>query len=277
MPERFARLAQDFEAPQPVVLSNEGLSGTVQIPEAISGSSAGEASDARSIARRLHLLAKDIQIIFVIREQRSSIESYYFSYAQVCVSGSENPHRDREAYPDVPLDFTEWYWQNTDYFMRNRSYHEIIEIWMEVFGLENVKVFLYEELKKSPENYVREIREHIGVDPEIGIGVAAGEKRRTRLTRREFALKTVVTRIFPSWHRWKVVRLTANRLLPLFRGTEKLSVSFSSAVEEDIRITCSPGNAALNAMFDLQLEKHGYFVNDNSDPSNSRSAAVRGY
>ena len=90
-------------------------------------------------------------------------------------------------------------------YAESSLYHSRVKNYLDVFGESNVRIFLYDDLVRSPERLIRELLEFIGVDPECPIDFAKVHNRSGK-PRSKFVAK-LVTR--PNF-----VRTLANRMLP---------------------------------------------------------------
>jgi hypothetical protein len=128
------------------VLSLESLSGNPHV--------AGY--NARENANRLHQIFPDGRVVIAIREQKSMIYSSYKQYVRVGGTASLRDYLDPPFYRErVAMRAPHFHY---GYF----QYHGLIEYYFELFGRENVLVLLFEELVKSPRNFVHAIIDFAG-------------------------------------------------------------------------------------------------------------------
>lgn len=91
-------------------------------------------------------------------------------------------------------------------YAESSLYFSRVQTYLDVFGEQNVRIFLYDDLVKSPERLVRELLEFIGVDPQRRIDFAKVHNRsgkpRSRfvanLLTRPNPLRDMAKRILPS-------------------------------------------------------------------------------
>jgi hypothetical protein len=119
--------------------------------ERLSGSLATGAIDAFEIARRIHQTFNEGRILIVIREQKSMILSWYYQYLK---SGGVLSLRKfiSNPYDDHVLGF------NKKCF----AFHNLISLYLELFGKKNVLVLPYEMFITKPESFIDAIYGFIG-------------------------------------------------------------------------------------------------------------------
>ncbi len=99
-------------------------------------------------ARRLHQVDPDAHVLVVVRSQRTILRSIYHQYLQHGGTGSlrawlESPHLD----------------------VSQLRYDEIVEPYLERFGPDRVSVMLFEELRRSPEEFLADLCRRTGIAP----------------------------------------------------------------------------------------------------------------
>lgn len=124
------------------VISNERLSG-----EPFFGG-----DDSRRIAEKLHATFPEAKILIGIREQISMIESFYHQYI---VEGGTLSLKNflNLSRPRRPCQFK----------IENFEYDKLIHLYQSLFGIENVMVFAYEELRNDPKDILRRLSNFLGI------------------------------------------------------------------------------------------------------------------
>jgi Sulfotransferase family len=129
--------------PEPLVISDEGLSGTIRW---------GGSNWART-AERLHRLMPTAKILVCIRHQGTMINSLYAHYV------NQGGHvRLATFLADQAPGYT--------FDLDHLSYDRLVRRYQELFGPEQVKVLPYERLLTSREEFMGEISSFIGVAPD---------------------------------------------------------------------------------------------------------------
>jgi hypothetical protein len=120
-----------------LIVSREALSG-----EFVSG------EHAKRIAERLYQVFGKTRILLVIREQFSMLASIYSQYVKI---GGTLSLRDFVQDPLI-----------SNLLVRRLQYEKQINAYVELFGIENVHVKLYEESRRDKERFLREILQFFG-------------------------------------------------------------------------------------------------------------------
>jgi hypothetical protein len=128
--------------------------------ERLCGHWASGGYDTKEIAIRLKDIFPDANILIVIREQNSMINSIYRQYIRK--GGGRNlkeflipPESGAGRFPLFSFDFLE--------------YHKIIDCYQQLFGKDKVIVLPIELLKNEPEEFCNKIKKFSGLEPS-GIG-----------------------------------------------------------------------------------------------------------
>jgi len=119
--------------------------------ERLSGHPSNGGIDTHDICYRLYQAFGKAKILIVIREQKSLILSWYYQYIKSGgILSLENYIRDR--YDDGLIGF------NKKYF----EFHELISLYIKVFGKDNVLVLTYEMFGSESAKFVERIYEFLG-------------------------------------------------------------------------------------------------------------------
>jgi hypothetical protein len=126
-----------------------------------------EAVDIRSVAERLYELFPDAKVIITIREQISLITSHMTN------SGRYGRYiwMVREAAPgqlSFPMTSDEWMQlQMQNYgrsFLATLHFHDVWNVYRDIFGDESVGLFAFEQLRDDPKAYCEGLADFLGVD-----------------------------------------------------------------------------------------------------------------
>ncbi len=249
----FASLTKDFNPSLPVVMSNESLSVEIEPGRWEGGRMEGRGTriGVKTKAGSLSLLSDDLKVFFVIRNQPDVIESHYFLYAR--------------SYPANYVSFENWYSQMRSHLQTNYNYYQIMKTYADILGTENIKVYLYEELRNDDRRFISDICNYLGVDADKGIEIAAGKIVGSRLTTGQLAYrrmeaklslpKTVLGRL------WQRVNCFGYRKLASFMGDDrKLSLQFPEDIKAQIESDFAETNKKVGDLFGLDLLKHKYVL-----------------
>lgn len=119
-------------------------------------------ADRGLIAARLKELFPDAKILFVIRNQLDSIESmYHFLVEQG--GGNINPAYGRPSVRSLRA----WLSDQEDFsyrsYLETLRYDEMYGLYAGLFSAENVKVLLFEDLQKNPQDFLDELGAFLSV------------------------------------------------------------------------------------------------------------------
>jgi len=159
----------------------------------------------------------DVKILIGIREQSSMIESMYSEYVKL--GGSESLGR---------LFFSPF--SEADQLLEKLRYGPIAEFYRELFGDENVKVYLYERFRSEQDEVIGDICDFLEVDePELN-AETANQKSNARLSRWGLTAMRVANHFFyGSLNNFSPVTVGSYLLSHLFRtldyNTEELRKS----------------------------------------------------
>jgi hypothetical protein len=139
-------------------------------------------------ARRFKAFFGECKIILVVREPGSFLKSFY---VQMLRNFQEKPSGQRPGWmrrlgiPPRYFDINEWMqaiWRRANSPKNYISYADTAEIYANVFGRENVKIFIFEEFLRNPKAFITKLCDHIGIDPEEGFALVDGKRSNERLT-----------------------------------------------------------------------------------------------
>jgi len=175
-------------------------------------------------ATNIHQHNPEAKIIILLREP---VGRAYSNYQHLVRDGREHASFEEalSAETDRLAQGWEWFWG----LKRNSFYFEFVNEYFEMFGRDNVKIILFEDLVKNQEHYLKEVMEFVGLDPVVAkheefssnkSGIVSGKwKFLHRILLSDGALNSVLRVILPA-----VVRKKLGSLLKSF-STVKGDVS----------------------------------------------------
>jgi Sulfotransferase domain len=101
-------------------------------------------ADAR---HRIAALVPEARVLCIFRHPVDRIRSHY---------------RLKRAYAMIPWDFEEALERDPE-LMESSNYGTHLQDWLQTFGQENVNAMLYEDLKQSPQRFVDDVADFIGI------------------------------------------------------------------------------------------------------------------
>lgn len=138
-------VSERLDAKRVNVLSEEGLTQAGNV-------------DRKIIAERLKTVLKAKKIIITIRNQYTSLPSgYYWLYTRNLVSCSYNRWLLAMMAP-------EYYRRGHDFPLRQYQYDQLVKVYSEIFGLENVLVLPMEQWTQDLDEFNRKLSDFMGID-----------------------------------------------------------------------------------------------------------------
>jgi len=214
--------------------------------------------DPGLVANRLSALEPDARIIFVIRNQPAFLASLYSHLL---------------ATDKTKLSLRDW----IDEQRRSRrinswlsfaDFNQTISHYDRLFGRENVHVFFVEDLRRNSSDFIRDLCNTLGVDPDVGVAVSkerdrlAGEKKVRKMRRpSKWALLAKGNRT-AAFLDAALRPLVPQYILSLIGKTTGLAgganVSLPKWADDLFHDLYSPGNAALADRLNRDLSSIGF-------------------
>jgi len=214
-------------------------------------------------ARNLKRVFGEARIIMSLRNPIALLESAYFQQLNRDNVGSRGM-RGRSPYYRL---IDDWLHDNFDgEILPHLQYAETIQAYIDQFGVENVHVFLFEDLIADHDRFFRQICDVMGIDAEEGIRLVRGKIDNSRWTIKQVeALEHIVGSCMKSLSFRFASKKTRRKLLGLGKGGTPLEAGGSARAQispewqKQIFRTTRQGNLWLQEFYGLPLEKYGYF------------------
>lgn len=203
-----------------------------------------QSPDDRRLPQRLRQVVGPARILIVTRHQIRLIESLYLFHAK-------GVHAEPAQ---------QWLDARGDGLGQYR-FHTVAESFAAEFGRENVAVLPFEDLSADARGFARRVCEFVGVDPDVGASLIAGERRNRRVSNRYL--------MYSKWRKALGLYLPIGRLAPAaFRksfnkfvagGREariELPAPWIAKMEDQFR----DDNRRLARDWGIPVEKYGYPV-----------------
>lgn len=234
---------------RPIVVSDETFSDTSELfycPRHL---------PADLIARRLKRYFPTARIIFTIRNQTDYVSSMYFNLKRnyAFLSGVALPQ------------FTEWWAgmhsQERCLYLQNLDYSHLIEVYLQLFGRENLLILTLEELKThGSRRYLEKLCQFMNLDLREDDITAFSVPRNTRMTVVESRLAELVSAGSAEWTE-AVRNLRHNdSMAGLIANAPRLSLKFDDDQLRELKRVVTQGNQWIASEFELPLGELGYFV-----------------
>ena len=213
------------------------------------------ATDIGVVAQRIKAAFSPCKIIITIREQLSMIQSFYGLHGRfgqyLFLTKSETEK------VDLPLSIDQWlsyefraYNQN---FLSTLHYYDVIKYYVDVFGNENVGVFLFECFVTDKRSYLEEFCGFLDVDVKTSLDFIEGRHELPNLSSRELAFYRFMSKYVPERN---LPRATVIRTF--LRNSPRASVEIDSVWRDKIKELYGQGNHDLARDFSLPLQQFGY-------------------
>jgi len=171
--------------------------------EALSQSNYITGEHAKRNAQRLKEVFGDVKIIYVIREQISMLGSIYSQYLKM--GGTRS--------------FNDWFLDPIECkgIIERLKYDKNIAMYQEVFGKENIKVLLFEELRANKNSFLTKLYSFIGCQDTSFQPIESKKEVNTSLTTHGALVSKVLHRLFRnSYHNYRSTFLGIDKLIYFF-------------------------------------------------------------
>jgi len=146
------------------------------------------------------------------------------------------------------------------------EYAETLQVFSDVFGKDNIKVLLFEQLVEDQDSFIRNFCSFLGVDPEHGVQLAAGHQRNVAWTQEQFdrleALNHSPLRALKFRFSAPSERAEMLGIDPVAENQtgEKAKIVISPEWEKRIEEKTCAGNRMIQEQWGVPLEQYGYPV-----------------
>lgn len=204
-------------------------------------------------AQRLKALFNCDGVILVVRRQDELLESIYLQYAK----GLGSKYSRLEPFGT----WLEQLWANCESAaqMRRLRFYDIATAHAAVFGSDNVHVLLFEELRASPEAFLKRIYGIFDLNAASFAFVDTESRDNPRVSRGQFIAKKAFA--FAPWLRPLLLAMPGRLKKVVKRGfglDAPLEVVFPEELRPGLIALCGPQNQALAREWSLPLHRYGY-------------------
>jgi hypothetical protein len=199
-------------------------------------------ADDRRLPQMIHDIVGPARIVIMARHQIRLIESLYLYLAK---------GYNIEA-PDA------WLAANTD-TTRMYRFHTIASMFADIFGRENVRVMLLEDLQSDAQAFARTMCSFIGVDPEEGARLLAKERKNARVSERYYRYSMLRKRLGLYVPFGKMLPKQARDAFNAYmRSGKGADVSFAAPSVAGLEDYYRADNRHLAEAWQLPLARYGY-------------------
>jgi len=220
--------------------------------ERLSGNPHSGAYDNKLIADRLFSVFPRAKILIVIREQRDAMLSNYKQYIKMGGICTLKEYLFPPVDGKIPL-----------FRLDNFKYHQLIEYYVKLYGLENVKVMLYEEFRENPSKFIKDLAYFLGIDDSLVFPTE--QKINTSLSDLNTVLKRRINRFQGNTSFFPVT--------PAFPWMSTKLLNFVNKIDNIQKF------AKFNAHFDKEIAEHigNFYVDSNRILVNSLKINLKHY
>ena len=148
-------------------------------------------ADFQLVAERLRTLFGGAKIIITLRNQPDLIVSFYL---HMCRHSLQNQR------PIIPFNhwFHDEYLQKRWGIMSSLHYYRLACSYADLFGRENVGIFLYEDFKQSPEDYIRTICKFLSISSDFADRYQVTSWLKERISMRRLRTEYILSEFVPQ-------------------------------------------------------------------------------
>jgi len=213
--------------------------------------------DRAEKARRIKQFFPDAKIVIIIRNQIDIIKSQY----------RDHPFDPRNLYANqksVSIDkWVERDFKNYDIsFVKSIEYYKIVKYYSELFGKENIGVFLFEEMVQDLESFSKRLSNFLDIDETETYNLLNSKHENDGVSQnlnsyRKF--KATVSSYIPTFLKnSELIRALDKQLFQKLKQGKKQKIEMSIRTKQKIFEYYNEQNKKLADEFDLNLKKYGY-------------------
>jgi hypothetical protein len=250
IPDQLAYAAKHKLTP---LLSQEGLAN-------------GTPERKREQAQRFKETFGPCSAILVLREPTSFIQSFYTQQLvnfHTISFGQRAQWMQQLGKPPRYFDVNQWLdlcWNPQNPPQKILSTADTADIFADVFGRENIHLFIFEELVQTPERFLKRLSDCLNIDTAESIQLTLRKRVNDRITADIVDQIKTMEKSFMQRHRFRRAD-TQTRWDMLFSDpgcTEKLRPELSNAWKKTIQEFCRDQNHRLAEDWNLPLADYGY-------------------
>ena len=206
-------------------------------------------------AHRLKKLLPNAKIVMVIRNQLTTLPSWYSNHGRFL---KNVPRRYWKSY----VSFKDWLEYCFSFPKESpveaMNYYRFYKIFSSIFGKNKVHIFLYEDLKDNPNTFYQKWAQLLDFETEEVTRMLSKKSERPRISNRYLKLHQL-TKLFPS-----LTSPIAKLISPWIHQGKKAFIPTSKNHITLISKYYSKTNAALSKEIGVDLSLYGYPISDNS-------------
>lgn len=211
-------------------------------------------------AKRLKELFPNAKIIVIVRNQYSFLTSLYNYYIRRSLFKNAPYLPFHPGYTGKRLlSFEDWLDANFKYrekgVIDDLKYYETIKLYQGIFGKNNIKIFLFEELVENLDCFVNKISDFLGINSEEAKKCLEGEKKNSQYSQRFLRVLKIKNKFLPFFKTPSFMKKPIKKFLHK-GGVKKIKFPFNWRGE--IRDFYKTSNKKLKQEFGLDIDKYNY-------------------
>lgn len=210
--------------------------------------------DITTKAYRLKELFPIAKIILVIRNQFNIIKSQY----------RDHPFDPRCVRIGRPVSLDKWikiaFEDRLVKYFSSLNYYEIINLYSEIFGRDNIGVFLFEELVYNPNNFAEKISNFLGINPELSKAILNNKHENISVSQRYNYYRALVRlKLMPRLELLKFLPYSFRKdILDFLKSGKKKDYKINQNMQTLIHEYFAPLNNKLQEEYKLDLTSYNY-------------------
>ena len=225
------------------------------------------ATDRGVVARRVYEAFSPCRVLVTIREQQDIIKSFYGRH------GRFGQYLFLEKYESEklrsPISFKDWFFycmRTVDKnFLGTIRYYETIRYYVELFGRDNVGIFLFEEFRSQKSVFLAKLCQFLGVQDVVKAEeLVVGKHEFPKLSRMDIFHERVASRL-PSWLKRSASPgpLQQYTRFPT-RAFGTPTITFDPSHVQQLLQLYGEGNQRLQDDYNVPLKQFGYLMSSES-------------
>ena len=154
---------------------------------------------------------------------------------------------------------------NLTKYLSSLKYYEIADVYSELFGKDNVGLFLFEDLVSQPQKFAAQISAFLDIDAKETRTLLKNKHENKSVSHRYKVYRTLVRRkLFPSLDSPKLnflPNIFKENVLLILKGGNKRNYDISLSVKTKIKDYFGISNKKLQDLYKLDLGVHDYPLN----------------
>lgn len=217
----------------------------------------------RSRAENLKAVFEEAKILITIRNPIKLLESAYMQQLRRDNIGA----RYRAYKPLFYKEIDQWVKDNSlNEVTHHLEYAEVIKLYSEIFGTQNIKVLIFEELIQDKHNFYEKLCQFMGIDLDESLELVANFHDNSRWQQTQINEMMSIHRSWTASLRYRLSnRRQRKEILHLDKqgnpsvAGEKANPRISEKLQDEIYQQVRSGHEWLDEQFDLGLKEYGYY------------------